>query len=544
MKRTKSSPASKKETVGQEELRRFFLDRRSYPHRPKSVRLVETHASYVFAASPYVYKVKKPVNFGFLNFSTLPKRRYFCEREVSLNRRLSQDVHLGVVPIFVRHGSLTFEPEGEVVEYAVKMRQLDKRHLLSQLLRRNKVGRRELDRIIRVLKEFYQSQEPTADILKWGRIEKLKISTRENFRQSESFTGAMISAVAFEAIRFYTDCFYQRNLLLLERRVRERRIRDCHGDLRLDHVHLTPKRIAIYDCIEFNDRFRYIDVASDVAFLAMDLDYQGRRDLSRYFVRRMAKVLSDESMSKLIDFYKCYRAFVRGKVHSLRGADARADRNRARRYFQLALQYATCGSEPIVIIVMGRIASGKSELAKSLGKELGWNVFSSDRIRKELAGVPLYRRGDEAMRRQLYSETMARRTYKALASRAVLTAREKSGIILDATYGRRRHREQLRKELTKRRLDYCFIEARAPDAILKKRLGQRGVRSREISDARLEDFQALNRSYESPVELPADKIIVVSTAKAAGSALGAALKALARNRAQRPSVLLSSPSAI
>ena len=124
----------------------------------------------------------------------------------------------------------------------------------------------------------------------------------------------MISATAFEAIRFYTDCFYKRNLPLLDRRVRERRVRDCHGDLHLDHVHLTPKRIAIYDCIEFNDRFRYIDIASDVAFLAMDFHYQGRRDLSHYFVGRMAKVLSDEGMSQLIDFYKCYRAFVRGKV--------------------------------------------------------------------------------------------------------------------------------------------------------------------------------------------------------------------------------------
>jgi predicted kinase len=386
-----------------------------------------------------------------------------------------------------------------------------------------------------VLKEFYQSQEPTDDILQWARIEKLKISTRENFRQSESFLGAMISAPAFEAIRFYTDCFYKLNLRLLERRLRERRVRDCHGDLHLDHVHLTPKQIAIYDCIEFNDRFRYIDIASDVAFLAMDLDYQGRRDLSHYFVGRMAKVLSDESMPEIIDFYKCYRAFVRGKVHSLRGADARADRNRARRYFQLALQYATCGSEPIVIIVMGRIASGKSALAKSLSQELRWNVFSSDRIRKELAGVPLHRRGNEAMRRQLYSEGMARRTYKALARRAVLTAREKSGVILDATYGRRWHREQLRKELTKRRLNYCFIEAQAPDAILKKRLGERGARAREISDARLEDFETLNRSYEGPVELPADKIIAVSTARALATGTSLALKALARNRAQRPS---------
>jgi aminoglycoside phosphotransferase family enzyme/predicted kinase len=536
MSRSESLAASSKATFKQERVVAFLLDRRSYPYRPRRVRLVQTHASSVFVASPYVYKVKKPVNFGFLDFSTLEKRRHFCEREVSLNRRLCPDVHLGVVPIFLKKGGLTFDAGNKVVEYAVKMRKLKARFFLSRLLKRNEVRRRELDRIVSALTDFYESQQPTDSIVKWGRIEKLKISTRENFRQARSFVGSTISAPALDAIRCYTDDFYRRNARLFESRVRERRIRDCHGDLHLDHIHLTPAQLSIYDCIEFNDRFRYLDVASDIAFLAMDFDFQGRWDLSQYFTNRMADSLNDHGLRKLMDFYKCYRAFVRGKVESLQTIRAKKDRSRAqaRRYFQLALRYAVGGSGPMVVIVMGCIASGKSALAKSLGRELGWQVFSSDRTRKELAGVPLYRRGDVVERRWLYSEAMTNRTYKALVRQAVTWADRNHGVILDATYGGRRHREELRRELKRRGLGYRFVETQAPEAIVKQRLARRGGRSRECSDARLEDFEALNRSYERPLELAAAcELAKVSTAKGLEVATAATLKCLVLPRARK-----------
>ena len=208
MSRARSLAASEKTIFNRERLLAFLLDRRSYPHRPRSVQLVETHASYVFVAPPFVYKVKKPVNYGFLNFSTLEKRHHFCEREVSLNRRLCPDVHLGVNRIFLCQGRLTFEDRGKVVEYAIRMRKLEARYFLSRLLKRNEVGSGELDRIVSALTAFYESQKPTDAIVKWGRVEKLKISTRENFRQVKSFLGATISTPAFQAIRFYTDDFY------------------------------------------------------------------------------------------------------------------------------------------------------------------------------------------------------------------------------------------------------------------------------------------------------------------------------------------------
>jgi aminoglycoside phosphotransferase family enzyme/predicted kinase len=535
MSRARTCAASRKVTFNQEQLLAFLLDRRSYPHRPRSIRLVETHASYVLIARPFVYKVKKPVNYGFLDFSTLEKRRHFCEREVSLNRRLSPDVHLGVVPIFLWKGRLTFDTEGKVVEYAVKMRKLDARYFLSRLLKRNEVGSKELDRIVSALREFYESQKPTDSIVKWGRVERLKISTRENFRQVKDFLGATISAPAFEAIRCYTGDFYRRHAPLFESRVRERRIRDCHGDLHLDHVHLAPGQLSIYDCIEFNDRFRYLDVASDVAFLAMDFDFQGRWDLSLYFTSRMAGSLDDPAMPALMDFYKCYRAFVRGKVESLqtRGSKSHPSRAHARRYFQLALRYAIAGSRPMVVIVMGCVASGKSALAEALGRELGWQVFSSDKTRKELAGVPIHGRGNTAVRRRLYAKAITNRTYGALVRQAVTEVDRKQGVILDATYSRRQHREQLRRKLNERGISYCFVETQAPEAVVKERLARRAGKSRECSDARLEDFETLNRSYERPLELAAaGELVTVRTAKTLESATTAALKCLILPRSE------------
>ncbi|HEY5742819.1 MAG TPA: hypothetical protein VIS99_09785, partial [Terrimicrobiaceae bacterium] len=271
--------AKKKSTaerpVKAKELLNFLSQRNSYRHRPRTLSVSQTHASYLFIAGPYVYKVKKTVNLGFLDFSTLEKRRYFCEREVFLNRRLCPHVHLGVCPIFRRSGKLTFEDGEEIVEYAVKMRKLEARYFLPQLLQRKAVGSRELKRIVSCLVNFYKAQRPTDEIVSWGRIAKLRISTNENFRQTKDFVGETVSQAAFEAVRFYTKQFYQCNISLFEERVGGRRIRDCHGDLRLEHVHLSPRHLSIYDCIEFNDRLRYIDWANDIAFLAMDFDYQG-----------------------------------------------------------------------------------------------------------------------------------------------------------------------------------------------------------------------------------------------------------------------------
>jgi hypothetical protein len=551
--------------TAQEALLPFLLNPNSYPHRPRAVRLVQTHASFVIIAPPFVYKVKKPVNFGFLNFSTLEKRRHFCEREVALNRRLSPSIYLGVVPISTRHGRFVFGEGDRVVEYAVQMRKLSDRHFLDQLVERDEVVPGDLNRLAIVLKHFYEAQHPTEDIEAWGRIDRLRISTDENFRQTKEFVGpaavfsltpasgagvkvrsdagssATISRPSFNTIRFYTNQYYARRKRLFASRIKDRRIRDCHGDLHLEHIHVTPRALHIYDCIEFNDRFRYVDVASDAAFLAMDLDYEGRSDLARYFATQMASALNDDGMPRLMDFYKCYRAFVRGKVESLHSVahaapeeERQASAERARRYFRLALQYAVAGSQPLVLAVMGRIASGKSTLAHALGAELGWEVYSSDYLRKKMAGFPLYERSSAAARKRLYSAGMTVKTYDHLLATAEAQVQKGHSVILDATFARREHRELLAERFGKRGIAWRVLEVQAGNPAVKQRLRVREAKPDEISDARLEDFAMLTRLYEPPVELPVAQCVKVCTSGPHDQTVTRALQSLARLQVESP----------
>jgi len=220
------------------------------------VRLIQTHISWVFVASPFVFKVKKPINLGFADFSTLEKRRHFCQREVELNRRLCPEIYLDVVPIFKAASGFSFNSEGEIAEYCVQMKELSRGWFLGELLTKNLVGEAEINRVISRLHRFYQSQSPSPEIELWGTPEKLKISTGENFAQVEPFVGKTISAAAFETVRHFTNRFYAVHGKLFRERIQQHRVRDCHGDLHLDHIHITPDTLSIFDCIEFNDRFR------------------------------------------------------------------------------------------------------------------------------------------------------------------------------------------------------------------------------------------------------------------------------------------------
>jgi predicted kinase len=240
----------------------------------------------------------------------------------------------------------------------------------------------------------------------------------------------------------------------------------------------------------------------------MDFDHHDRPDLSRQITSRMANSLRDTGMLGLMDFYKCYRAYVRGKVESFQQTRAevpeteqKKSRMQAERYFRLALRYALFGSEPTVVIVMGRAASGKSTLANALGRELGLEVISSDRKRKELAGVPLFQRVKGAARLSLYSEAMTNETYKKLFQYAKIQLDRHASLILDATFSHREYRDELRRSLDSKSANYWFIEAEAPDEVVKQRLEQRKGATHVVSDARLEDFKMLMQSYQAPWEI-------------------------------------------
>ncbi len=296
------------------ELIKALLDPKAYPEPPSRVELVQTQISYVFLADDYVYKIKKPVDMGFLDYSTLEKRLIFCRKEVELNRRLCPDAYLGVVPLTNDNGHYVLDGKGKVEEYAVKMRRLPQDAMMDVLLLKNEVTPKMVTDVAAIIAEFHRKAATGEEINKLGGIEAVIQNTSENFAQTEKYFGIIILPETYQRIKDYTEGFIEANLALFRKRAAAGRIRDCHGDLHAAHI-CFYQGICIYDCIEFIDRLRYTDVAAEVAFLAMDLDHYRRADLSKIFVNAYVQASGDTELLKLLNFYKCYRAYVRGKVN-------------------------------------------------------------------------------------------------------------------------------------------------------------------------------------------------------------------------------------
>jgi aminoglycoside phosphotransferase family enzyme len=322
-----------------------LLKPQAYPHRPQKIELVQTQMSFVFLTGEYVYKIKKPVNLGYLDYTTLEKRHFFCQQELELNRRLCPDAYLAVVPIVEENDGLRMEGQGEAIEYAVKMRQLPQDRMMDVLLPRGQVSPEMVASVAEKLVSFHREAQRNEEIAAFGGLDVIRHNCDENFAQTEKYIGLTIPKAKYDRIKGYTDNFIKSNASLFDRRAREGRIRDCHGDLHAAHVCFTDD-ICIYDCIEFNDRFRYSDVASEIAFLAMDLDRYRQAGLSRHLVNTYVSLSHDEELLKLLNFYKCYRAYVRGKVESFKLDDPYIPEEEkakvltaAQGYFQLAESY-------------------------------------------------------------------------------------------------------------------------------------------------------------------------------------------------------------
>jgi len=318
-----------------------------YPHDVTDVRLVQTHISFVILAGDFVYKFKKPVDFGFLDFSTLDKRKHCCEQELLLNRRLCPEIYLDLITVNRSNDTYNLNGDGEVVEYGVKMARMPEEQMMVNVIRSGKLEHGHIDSLVEVLAPFYERAERNTEIDGFGTAESVSINVLENFDQTKDFVGSdALSQNQFDTISSYARDFLTRSELF-EDRIAQGKIRDCHGDLYSANICLADK-VYIYDCIEFNQRFRYCDVASDVAFLAMDLDFWGLNELSNYCVESFVKLSSDNTMALMLDFYKCYRAYVRGKIGLFTASDPAVDetvkrqsQEAAGKYFQLALEYAT-----------------------------------------------------------------------------------------------------------------------------------------------------------------------------------------------------------
>jgi aminoglycoside phosphotransferase family enzyme len=331
--------------IDQKQVVEALMKPEAYDEDSGSIEMVQTHISVVFLTQNFVYKVKKAVNFGFLDFTTLEKRRFFCEKELKLNRRLCGDMYLEVVPIN-KADAVKIKGEGETVEYAVKMKRMPQESIMSKLLEENKVDAKLVDRIAKIIAEFHSKAETSSRISEFGSLVAIETNWKENFTQTEEFIGKTISAEDFKLIRGKAEDFMKKNVALFKKRMAESRVRDCHGDIHSGNIFVTDK-IYIFDAIEFNERFRYSDVAADVAFLAMDLDFKELTKLSTFFVGKYVEYSGDRELTKLLPFYKCYRACVRGKVTSFKlndpsisVEDKTAATEEANAYFKLAASYA------------------------------------------------------------------------------------------------------------------------------------------------------------------------------------------------------------
>jgi uncharacterized protein len=472
---------------------------------PQQVELIQTHISRVFIAGDEVYKVKKSVDFGFLDFTTLEKRKFYCEEEVRLNRRLAPQVYLGVVEISLDHDGKLVLGKGEtVVEYAVHMNKIPADKMLKKLLLHPDFDPSVMTAVARKLVRFHREAETGDRIDETGGIDTVQRNHEENFSQTEPFIGMTLSSFRHNFIRSYARKFLLNNEGLFLKRVRDHKIRDCHGDLHLEHIVVTENDIIIFDCIEFNERFRFGDIAAEVAFLAMDLDFNGYGDLSQQFVQSYIDESADQEIACLIPFYKCYYAYVRGKVTGFRLHDPHIspeDRHTvtaaAAKYFNLALSYAFSFRQPTLILMSGLMGSGKSVTARALSQITRASVIQMDVIRKELFDIhPRERRLDD-FGQGIYSEDLTDLVYKkSLASAKEMLEAGKS-VIIDASYKREAHRLAAYDMAKSMKADFFVLECVCPDQCARDRLARRIQDKKEASDGRLEIYDAQKDDFDA-----------------------------------------------
>ena len=488
------------------------------------LELRETHISWVFLSAGEVWKVKKPVDLGFLDFTSLENRHSTCEAEVRLNRRLAPNVYRGVVPVrrdnagrlYVNGGG---EGEGELVDWAVHMTRLPDEDRADVRLSANRLTDEDIESIATRIARFHDECESNQRTDRFGTVDVIGGNVRENFEQARSTILDYVSPDQAREIESWQTRFLRERVPTFEARVRAHRIRDGHGDLRLEHVYLDAAgNVTIIDCIEFNERFRFADVCADVVFLAMDFARSGRVDLAERFLALYAREANDFDLYPLVDFYESYRAFVRGKIAAMVASNPdtepeireRASKD-ARRYYLLALASERRSLiPPALIAVGGVIASGKSTIASRLARELAVPVIDADRTRKFLAGVTATSPLPEEPWQGVYSEKFGERTYEELARRARSVLMTGRPVIVDAAFRSSRHRAAVRTLARELGIPFAFVECRADAGVCRERLRHR---ERGVSDGRLEIFDDFVLKWEPITELTPSEHIVVETTR-------------------------------
>ena len=460
-----------------------------YPHPTGDIRVIETHISWVVLTGPFAYKIKKPVDFGFLNFTELAARKHFCEEELRLNQRLAPDLYLEVLPIGGTAEAPRLGEDGEPIEYALKMSEFGQDQLLAEAQARGELTDEHIDALARQIGDFHLQTPAVPADHPLSTPEAIVAPMRQNFEQIRPLLTDNADRVQLDALEAWTESSIQRLMPLLQKRCDLGAIRECHGDLHLGNATLIDGEVLLFDCIEFNEPFRLIDIASDAAFLAMDLEDRGLRSQARRFVNGWLERTGDYDALGLLNLYKAYRALVRAKVNAFRLHQEQDPVERAvimRRYRSYANLAESYSAIPLrfFIITEGVSAVGKSHVALRLVESFGAVRLRSDIERKRLAPD------------DLYSQAATQLTYARLHDLARTALQAGFPVVADATYLRRAQRDEARRIATETGVPFLILACEAPDAVIEQWLAQRHATGADPSDATMDVVRAQQTSRE------------------------------------------------
>jgi aminoglycoside phosphotransferase family enzyme/adenylate kinase family enzyme len=454
-----------------------------YPHPVKEpIQLMQTHISYVFLTGDYAYKVKKPVNFGFLDFSTLEARQHFCLEEIQMNQQNAPEIYLEVLPITQSDDQFELGGTGQTVEYVLKMREFPQDDLFISMFEQGRLTEAHMEELGRIVAQFHAKAQTNDYIRRFGEVSQVRQAIDENYEQTENYIGGPQTSQQFEETKQFTDAFFAKKQELFNSRIQNNKIRECHGDLHLRNICLWQDKIQLFDRIEFNEPFRFVDVMYDIAFAVMDLEARGQKDLGNAFLNTYIEQTGDWEGLQVLPLYLSRQAYVRAKVTSFLlddpgvPEDAKKEATAtAADYYRLAWQY-TRQRKGQVILMSGLSGSGKTTVARHLARRLGAIHLRSDAVRKHLAGIPLEQTGGA----EVYTSAMNQKTYDRLLELGIKLASIGFPVILDAKYDREAFRTEAIAQAQHNQLPVQIIYCTAPEDVLRDRLLSRTA---DVSDA-------------------------------------------------------------
>lgn len=470
-----------------------------YPHETTGFQVIETHISVVILTGPYAYKIKKPVNFGFLDFTSLENRKHFCHEEVRLNQRLTSGLYLDVIRISGSPDAPRLDGEGDAFEYAIRMRQFPQDQLLDRMLQRGELGTREIDALTRQITRFHLEAPVVAPGHPLAQPGAIMAPVRQNFEQIRPLLTEKQDVQQLDALAAWAEDSFQRLLPLLEQRCKNGSIRECHGDIHLGNATVVDGEVVLFDCIEFNEPFRLIDIACDAFFLAMDLEDRGQHALAHRFTNNWLEQTGDYGCLPLINFYKAYRAMVRAKVNLFRLAQENDPviqaevLSRYRSYTRLAENYSAIPAR-FLAITHGVSASGKSTVAMQLVEGLGALRLRSDVERKRLFGEQTV--AGNPVGTGLYSTELTQQTYSHLHQQALAALQAGFSVVIDATYLKAEQRQQAANVAESCGVPMLILDCQAPDTVISRWLAERQAAGVDPSDATAEVVAAQQTSRE------------------------------------------------